>query len=72
MTPRRSFAAVRPTTKNRVDLVLRLDGTDPGGRLLDGRNTAGGGLNLQIPLRSVDDLDDDAVELFRRAYQANC
>jgi len=72
ITPRRSFAAVRPTTKSRVDLVLRLDGTDPGGRLLDGRNTAGGGLNLRIPLRSVDDLDDEAVELLRRAYQASC
>jgi hypothetical protein len=72
MTPRRSFAAVRPTTKSRVDLVLRLDETEPGGRLLDGRNAAGGGLNLRIPLRSVDDLDDEAVELFRRAYQASC
>lgn len=71
MTPRCSFAAVRPTTKSRVDLVLRLDGIDPGGRLLDGRSTAGGGLNLRIPLQSVDDLDDEAVEWFRRAYQAS-
>ena len=70
MTPRRSFAAIRLTTKSRVDLVLRLDGTDPGGRLLDGRNTAGGGLNLRIALQSVDDLDDEAVEWFRLAYQA--
>jgi hypothetical protein len=71
MTPRRSFAAVRPTTKSRVDLVPRLDGIDPGGRLLDGRGTAGGGLNLRIALQSVDDLDDEAVEWFRRAYQGS-
>jgi hypothetical protein len=29
------------------------------------------GLNLRIPLRSLDDLDDEAEEWFRRAYQAN-
>jgi hypothetical protein len=33
LTPRRTFAAVRPTTKTRVDLALRLDGVEPGGRL---------------------------------------
>ena len=71
LTPRRTFAAVRPTTKTRVDLALRLDGVEPAGRLLDGRNTAGGGLNLRVVLASVDDLDDDAVELLHRAYDAS-
>lgn len=72
MTTRRSFAAVRPTTKKRVDLVLRLDGAEPGGRLLDGRNSAGGGLNVRVPLASVDDLDDEVVRLLRRAYEESC
>ena len=71
LTPRRTFAAVRPTTKTRVDLGLRLDGVAPGGRLLDGRNTAGGSVNLRLPLVSVDDLDDEAVELLGRAYRTN-
>ncbi|TMD10118.1 MAG: hypothetical protein E6J03_00740 [Chloroflexi bacterium] len=71
LTPRRTFAAVRPTTRTRVDLALRLDGVDPGGRLLDGRATAGGGINLRIALASVDDLDDEAVALLRRAYDAS-
>ena len=71
LTSRRTFAAVRPTTKTRVDLVLRLDGVEPGGRLLDGRNSAGGGLNLRIPLQAVDDLDDEAAEWLQRAYNAN-
>ncbi|MGB6454650.1 MAG: hypothetical protein WBH47_09180 [Streptosporangiaceae bacterium] len=43
LTPRRTFAAVRPTTRTRTDLVLRLDGATPGGRLLDGRNSAAAG-----------------------------
>ena len=63
--------AVRPTTRTRVDLALRLDRVDPGGRLLDGRTTAGGGINLRIALASVDDLDDEAVALLRRAYDAS-
>jgi hypothetical protein len=72
LTPRRTFAAVKPTTRQRVDLVLRLDGVKPGGRLLDGANAAGGGLNLRIALESVDDLDDEAISLLQRAYDASC
>ena len=71
LTPRRTFAAVRPTTKTRVDLGLRIDDAEPGGRLLDGSNTAGGSVNLRVPLHTVDDLDDEAVGLLRRSYQAN-
>jgi Domain of unknown function (DUF5655) len=71
LTPRRAFAAVRPTTKTRVDLGLRIDGASPEGRLLDGRNTAGGTLNLRLALSSVEDLDDEAVGFLRRAYEAN-
>lgn len=70
-TPRRAFAAVRPTTKTRVDLGLRIDGVAPGGRLLDGSKTAGGSVNLRVPLATVDDLDDEAADLLRRAYHAN-
>jgi hypothetical protein len=71
LTPRRTFAVVRPSTKTRVDLVVRLDGVEPAGRLLDGRNSAGGGLNLRLALLGLDDLDDEASELLRRAYRAN-
>ena len=71
LTPRRTFAAVRPTTRTRVDLGLRIDGAQQGGRLLDGGNTAGGSVNLRLPLSTVDDLDDEAVGLLRRAYQSN-
>jgi hypothetical protein len=71
LTPRRTFAAVRPTTKTRVDLGLRIDGAEPSGRLLDGRNTAGGMVNLRVPLSGVDELDDEVIGLLRRAYHAN-
>lgn len=71
LTPRRTFAAVRPTTKTRVDLGLRIDGAEPSGRVLDGRNTAGGMVNLRVPLSSVDELDEEIIGLLRRAYHAN-
>ncbi|MBO0776232.1 MAG: hypothetical protein J2P34_07940, partial [Actinobacteria bacterium] len=72
LTPRRTFAAVRPATRTRADLVLRLDGMEPGDRLLDGRNSAGGGLNLRIPLATVGDFDDEAMGLLRQAYDQSC
>jgi Domain of unknown function (DUF5655) len=71
LTPRRTFAAVKATTRTRVDLVLRLDGARPGGRLLDGRNSAGGGLNVRLALQSVADLDAEALDLLQRAYEAS-
>jgi hypothetical protein len=71
LTPRRTFTAVRPTTRSRVDLGLRIDGAEPAGRLLDGRNTAGGSVNLRVALQSVDDLDEEALGLLSRAYHAN-
>lgn len=71
LTPRRAFAAVKPATRTRADLVLRLDGATPGGRLLDGRNSAGGALNVRVALESVTDLDDEALDLLRRAYEAS-
>jgi len=71
LTPRRTFAAVRPATRTRVDLGLRIDGTQPGGRLLDGSNTAGGSVNLRIGLHDVADFDDEAAGLLATAYHAN-
>jgi hypothetical protein len=41
------------------------------GRLLDGRNTAGGGLNVRLPLESVDNLDAEALTLLRKAYETS-
>jgi hypothetical protein len=70
LTPRRTFAAVKPTTRSRVDVALRLDGATPGGRLLDGSSTAGGMLNVRFAVASVDDLDDEAIGYLRQAYTA--
>ncbi|HEX5299940.1 MAG TPA: DUF5990 family protein [Streptosporangiaceae bacterium] len=70
-TPRRAFAAIRATTRNRVDLGLRLDGTGPGGRLLAAGNVGGGGVTVRVALARPGDVDDEVRDLMRRAYAEN-
>ena len=67
--PRRAFAVVKPTTKSRVDLGLRLDQTPPGGRLLPARDI--GAATLRIPLTAPEQVDDEVLGWLRRAYQEN-
>jgi hypothetical protein len=70
-TPRRAFAAVRAATRDRVDLGLRLDDTQPGGRLLAAGNVGGGGVTVRVALARPDDIDDEVRDLMRRAYAEN-
>ena len=59
VTPRRTFAVVQATTKNRVDLGLRLDDMPPGGRLLAARDI--GAATVRIGLSAPGDLDEEAL-----------
>jgi hypothetical protein len=67
--PRRTFAVVQATTKNRVDLGLRLDTVRPGGRLLAARDI--GAATVRIALSAPGDLDEEALGWLRRAYDEN-
>jgi hypothetical protein len=69
--PRRTFAVVRATTKDRVDLGLRLDDAEPGGRLQSAKGIGGGGATVRIALRRPEDVDDEVRGLMRRAYEEN-
>ena len=69
--PRRTFAVVRATTKDRVDLGLRLDDAEPGGRLQSAKGIGGGGATVRIALRRPEDIDEEVRGLMRRAYQEN-
>jgi hypothetical protein len=68
VSPRRTFAAVQPTTKSRVDLGLRLDNVEPAGRLQAARNIASGTINLRIALTGPDDIDQEVISWLQRAY----
>jgi hypothetical protein len=68
-TQRRVFAVVQATTKNRVDLGLRLDHEGPGGRLLAARDL--GAATVRIPLTRPEDLDAEVLGWLRHAYDEN-
>ena len=71
VTPRRTFARVQPTTKDRVDLALRLEDPRrrPSGRLRPSRIHPT--MQVQISFTSVKDLDSEALRWLRRAYEEN-
>jgi hypothetical protein len=71
VSPRRTFAVVRATTKDRVDLGLRLDDAEPGGRLQSAKGIGGGGATVRFALRRPEDVDDEVRSLMRRAYEEN-
>lgn len=69
MTARRTFARVQPTTKQRVDLALRLEGQKPGGRLQPSRIHAS--TPLQISLTTPEDVDAEVLDWLQKAYEQN-
>lgn len=71
LTPRRTFAAVQPTTRQRVDLGLRLADPQPGGRLEAPGSMGSGAVTARIRLASVEEVDDVVERWLRRAYDEN-
>ena len=71
VTPRRTFAIIRATTRDRVDVGLRLPGVAPGGRLLPNRGLGNDYINVRIALTSLDDVDDFVDDQLREAYRLN-
>src|SRR5919109_523878 len=59
VSPRRTFARVQPTTKQRIDLGLRLEGLEPGGRLQPSKIHET--MPLQISLTSLDEIDAEVL-----------
>jgi hypothetical protein len=70
VSPRRTFARVQPTTKQRVDLGLRLEGQQPGGRLQPSKIHET--MPLQISLASPEEVDSEVLTWLQRAYEQNC
>jgi hypothetical protein len=69
VTPRRTFARVQPTTRDRVDLGLRLDGQKPGGRLVPSRIQET--MQVQIGLTSPEQVDAEVLDWLQKAYEQN-
>lgn len=71
VTPRRTFAIVRPTTRRRVDLGLRLAGRQPAGRLEAATSLGNDYITVRIGLHAVDDVDHEVAGWLQRAYEEN-
>jgi hypothetical protein len=69
--PRRTFAVAQSSTKSRVDLGLRLPGREPGGRLLPARSIGSGDCTVRFALTTVDEVDDEVVDLLAETWTAN-
>jgi len=67
-TPRRTFARVQASTKNRIDLALRLNTRRPS-RLQPSKihETT----NLQVSLTSLEEIDAEVIDWLRDAYVQN-
>lgn len=71
LTPRRTFGIVKPTTRTRVDLGLRLDGERPDGRVEPAKGLGNDTINVRVGITAPDDVDDEVVAVLRRAYEAS-
>jgi hypothetical protein len=72
VTPRRTFAIVQATTRNRVDLGLRLEGLGdpkPGAHLQPAKNL--GAATVRLGLTEPAEFDDEALGWLRMAYEQN-
>jgi len=69
VSQRRTFARIRPTTKNRVDLGLRLEGRKSGGRLQPSRIQET--MQVQIELKAPDEVDSEVLGWLQQAYDEN-
>jgi hypothetical protein len=69
VTSRRTFARVQATTKQRVDLGLRLEGQKPSGRLQPSRIHAS--TPLQTSLTTPKDVDAEILDWLQKAYEQN-
>src|SRR5215469_5682141 len=69
VSPRRTFAVLKPTTKSRIDLGLRLDTTQPEGRTQPARNL--GQATVRIPLTTPGEVDEEVRAWLTKAYDEN-
>jgi hypothetical protein len=69
LTPRRTFAAVQPTTRTRVDLGLRLEGVPATGRLIPAPNFGQSAVTMKVGLTQADDVNDEVEGWLRQAYE---
>jgi len=69
LTQRRTFARIQPTTRNRIDLALRLEKPVADERLVPSRIHET--MKWQLSLSTMADLDAEALAYLQMAYEVN-
>ncbi|HWR67272.1 MAG TPA: DUF5655 domain-containing protein [Bellilinea sp.] len=69
LTPRRTFARIQPTTRNRIALALRLEKAMADERLVPSRIQET--MKWQLGLSTMADLDAEALSYLQQAYEEN-
>lgn len=69
VSPRRTFARIQPTTRDRIDLALRIEGTRPRGRLRPSK--VHDTMQVQVGLSSLEDVDAEVRSWLRQAFEQN-
>jgi Domain of unknown function (DUF5655) len=69
LTSKRTFARIRPTTKTRIDLALRLEESKPRGRLKPSKIHET--MPVQVSLKDLKDLDEEVIKWLRTAHEEN-
>lgn len=70
-TRRRKFAVIKASTKKRVDLGLRIDGRQPGGRLESAKVLRDGVMTIRIALGSPEEVDDEVAQWLATSFREN-
>lgn len=65
----RQFALVQPSGK-RIDVGLKLNDVEVGGRLQAANNVGSGSMTHKVTLSSLDEVDDELIGWLRQAYDA--
>jgi len=65
---KRQFALIKPATKSRIDLGLKLKDTEVQGRL-EGSGPFGAMCTHRVQLENVADIDDDVIGWLEKAYE---
>jgi len=72
LTPRRTFAAIQPTTRSRIDLGVRLSPKqEPTARLERARNFGQSSVTHIIRLGTPEAVDEEVETWLRKAYEVN-
>jgi len=67
---KKQFALIKPATKTRIDLGLKLKGIEVQGRL-EGSGPFGSMCSHRIQLNDISDVDTEVIEWISKAYEAS-